>query len=262
MNPPLPPVRLERFDVLDSTNLHARRQIRSGAIGAHDGPVLYIAAEQTGGLGRHGRPWSSPRGGLWMTLVSPVDSALDSLQTLGLRVGAACLAAMVRVCEGGPDGAAGVRLKWPNDVLVDGRKILGVLSETVRHPAGGTWALIGVGVNANFPAALLPVGLRREPTSLLDRLGREVDLDDLREDLCARLLAALNEPNTAAALSLTRERLFGLGGPVTLSLPGGAPIRGTLVGLSDDGLPVVRTSEGQVVALPGCEMHIPSEGAP
>lgn len=262
-------LRVERFAMLDSTNLHARRQVESGALVPDHGPVVYIAAEQSGGIGRLGRAWSSPCGGLWMTLACAVDPGRAGLPTLGLRIGAACLAAVLRVMRekstAGRAGEGDVRLKWPNDVLIRGRKVLGVLCETVRPPVpaagAGTWVLVGVGVNANFPAGALPAGLRRPPTTLLDELGREVDLESLREDLCGRLLPAVNDPGPAAALALARERLFGRGEPVSLHMADGPAVRGTLVDLSEEGLPVVRTAAGDVVAPPGAELRAPAEEA-
>lgn len=259
-------VRVERFETLDSTNLHARRQVQCGALRPEDAPVLYVATEQTGGVGRLGRAWSSPRGGLWMTLARPIDPAKAGLPTLGLRVGAACLASVLRF-TGGPaaGGPRDVHLKWPNDVLIGGCKVLGALCETVRHPVahpalGAAWVLVGVGVNANFPAAALPAGLRRPPTTLLDELGREVDLQLLREDLCARLTAAISDPEPAHALTLARQRLYGRGGRISLHMPDGSAVSGTLETLNGDGLPVVRTIAGDVVAPPGAELRITAEG--
>ena len=256
------PLRVERFEMLDSTNLHARRQVQCGAVRSEGAPVLFLAREQSGGVGRLGRAWSSPRGGLWMTLARPIDPASAGLPTLGLRIGAACLASVLRLA-GGPrsDGTPReVHLKWPNDVLIGGRKVLGALCETVRDPLAQTWVLIGVGVNANFHAARLPAGLRRPPTTLLEELGAEVDLEALREDLCARLLAAVSDPEPAAALALAREHLYARGGRISLHLPDGSAVWGTLETLSGDGLPVVRTIGGDIVAPAGAEIRVTAEG--
>lgn len=247
------PVRIERFERIDSTNLHARRALESGTLNPDDGPVLYLADEQTGGVGRFGRAWSSPRGGLWMTLLHPLPGGAATVgEGLGLRVGAACLAAVLDATEGSPRAAL-VRLKWPNDVLIGGRKVLGVLTEVVQR-ARATWVLIGVGVNANFPAAALPGVFRRPPTTLLDELGRPTDLDALRDNLCTRLCSALATPDLTAALALARPRLHGLGEPASFCLPGGEEIRGTLSGLSDSGLPTIRTADGEMAAPPGADL--------
>jgi BirA family transcriptional regulator, biotin operon repressor / biotin---[acetyl-CoA-carboxylase] ligase len=246
-------MRLAQFDELDSTSLHARRLLAAGEVRAEAGPVLFQATRQTGGVGRFGRAWASPVGGLWCTLLVPLERGrVDLLDGLGLRVGVACLRA-VRSAMAGSGREAEVRLKWPNDVLIGGKKVLGVLSEGVPG-RGALWVMIGVGVNANFGAGELPPGLRRAPTTLRDELGRDVDLNELRRELCDGLLGALASEDNAAALETARGALHGLGEPAWLRLPGGLEMSGTLVGLSDEGVPVLRGADGEVAAPPGSEL--------
>lgn len=248
-----PGVQLRQFDELDSTNLHARRLLAAGEVRPEDGPVLLQALRQTGGVGRFGRAWTSPVGGLWCTLLAPLPPRrTDLLDGLGLRVGIACLTTVRAVMEG--SGKAGrVRLKWPNDVLIDGRKVLGVLCEGLPGQRA-LWVMIGVGLNANFAAASLPPTLRRPPTTLRDELGREVDLDGVRADLCAALLEALDPGANTAAVASAREALYGVGEPAWLRLPSGLELSGTLLGLSDSGVPLLRTNDGDVAAPPGSEL--------
>ena len=248
-----PGVRLYRFDELDSTSLYARRLLTSGEIRPADGPVLIQAVRQTGGIGRFGRAWASPVGGLWCTLLAPLPpGATALLDGLGLRVGVACLNVVRGVLQ--RSGKADlVRLKWPNDVLIAGRKVLGVLCESAPR-SDSLWVMIGVGLNANFPADSLPPALRRPPTTLLDVLGREVDLDGIRNDLCAGLLGALDPAANAAALAAARQALYGIGEPAQIRLPGGTELSGTLLGLSDSGVPLLRADDGDVAAPPGREL--------
>jgi BirA family biotin operon repressor/biotin-[acetyl-CoA-carboxylase] ligase len=161
-----------------STNDDVRRL---AAQGAPEGTVVF-AESQTAGRGRLGRTWDSPdRAGLYLSvLLRPADPPE--------RIGRYPITAAVAVCtacrafSGDP-----VALKWPNDVLAEGRKLAGILAEMRQGPSGAELAL-GIGINVNQTAEDLPTGLRATATSLrLLRDGAAVD----REAVAATLLEAL-----------------------------------------------------------------------
>lgn len=232
----------------DSTSLLARREAQAG-VGL---PRLYAADTQTGGVGRFGRAWSSPLGGLWLTLAWRLPEGGGVLEGLGLRVGLGCCDAIdAAIARAGAPG--GVQLKWPNDVILHGKKICGALCEVLPTP-GGRAALLGVGINANFPATALPEPLRGRAGTVLDLLGVRLDLPALRDDLAARLIGALTEPEPlGATVSRVRDRLFGAGQPATITT-GGAQTSGVLLGLTDDGRPRLRTGDGEWTAPAGAEL--------
>ncbi len=135
---------LKAFDVIDSTNEEARRLAAAG----ERGPVWISAERQTAGRGRRGRFWESPTGNLAATLLlSPARPASECAQLSFV----AALAVSDVVARYAP--AADVKLKWPNDVLADARKIAGILLESAS--TGGeqpAWLAIGIGVNLrHFP---------------------------------------------------------------------------------------------------------------
>ncbi|TVQ59195.1 MAG: biotin--[acetyl-CoA-carboxylase] ligase [Phycisphaerales bacterium] len=236
-----------RVEEVDSTSLWARRAIEAGE--ASENGALFVAATQTGGRGRLGRAWASPEGGLWTTLAHPIpperhDALVDGL---GLRVGAACLTTIRETLAAAGADPNRVRLKWPNDVLIDGRKTLGALTEVVR--AGGrAWALIGVGVNANNALDDLPDDVRAHATTLRDALRAPVDLERLLRTLVTHLLTALARDGAdALSLRAARASLHGVGTTYTVTLPDGARVEGVLEGLNRDGLPLLRTREGAYV---------------
>lgn len=148
-------------------------------------PVVVVAATQTGAAGRHGRRWAAPRGGLWFTAGWPIgdrSAAGPAAVLAGL--------ATARAAEAAGLDADRACLRWPNDVLADGGKLSGVLCETFETARG--WALlVGVGINANLRAADLPGDLRTEPATLLELLGRPVDLDGLLESWLQAFAAGL-----------------------------------------------------------------------
>ncbi len=237
-----------RFDSIASTSLHARELIEAGH--GPTAPTVYVARRQTGGVGRLGRAYCCPEGGVWLTVVVPFAGAhppADVLEGLGLRLGTACVAVVWGAL--GTGHAARVQLKWPNDVLVGGRKVLGLLTEVVRGPVGGrACALcVGVGVNANFGVEELDAPLRATATTLRDeRGGRDVDLAALERELVAGVLAAVAERGVPPrVLAAARAALHGVGEAATITASGGEAVRGVLLGLDERGYVRVRTATGE-----------------
>jgi BirA family biotin operon repressor/biotin-[acetyl-CoA-carboxylase] ligase len=214
------------FRRTDSTNDRARAL---AAAGAPDG-TLVTAEEQTAGRGRQGRSWSAPAGtALLMSLVVRDPPPLLPL------------AAAVAVAEvAGPDAA----IKWPNDVLVGGRKVAGILVE--GRPREG-WAVLGIGINVAVAVEDLPVELRPRAATLGRRAGEiEPTLAAVLGGL-ARWLAA----GPDAVLAAWGERDALRGRPVEWA--GG---RGTAAGIDGEGRLVVALAGGGRAALYAGEVHL------
>ncbi|MBB2495215.1 bifunctional biotin--[acetyl-CoA-carboxylase] ligase/biotin operon repressor BirA [Aquipseudomonas ullengensis] len=149
---------------LDSTNAEVLRQLSNGV----SAPLLVVAETQSSGRGRRGRLWASPFAeNLYYSLGLRIEGGAYPLEGLSLSVGLAVLRALREA------GCVAVGLKWPNDVLVSGRKIAGVLLELSGDPAGSCQVVIGIGVNAN----MLPgrADIDQPWTSLRQELGSVVD---------------------------------------------------------------------------------------
>jgi BirA family biotin operon repressor/biotin-[acetyl-CoA-carboxylase] ligase len=213
-----------RLPETESTNDVARGLIRDGA--AHGTTVS--AERQTAGKGRQGRSWSSAAGAIIVSVV--VREQVDRLLPLRAGLAVAQLA--------GPSA----RVKWPNDVLVDGRKIAGVLVETE-----GDAAIIGIGVNAAIDVSALPADVQARAGSLglaPDAVeGATTELLDLLGDTLE-----LSPAEVVAALA-SRDALVGQ----SVRWDGG---EGTAVGIAEDGRLRVRTDAGTEVALDGGEIHL------
>jgi BirA family biotin operon repressor/biotin-[acetyl-CoA-carboxylase] ligase len=134
----------ELFEVLDSTNAWLMRQ-ESGS-----GISVCIAECQTAGRGRRGRQWVSPFArNIYMSLRTTVDTGFGALEGLSLAVGVAVADAL------GNLGATDIKLKWPNDILWQGRKLGGVLIEAAGDPSGRCHAVIGLGLNLKAEASMI-----------------------------------------------------------------------------------------------------------
>lgn len=147
-------------------------------------PTMLAAMSQTAGRGRAGRAWrSSPDDSLTFSLAWPFHVPVRALAGLPLAVGVALAGALA-------DGGAPVRLKWPNDLLLDGAKVGGILIETAldRNRGDCVWAVIGVGINLALPAALAAqigqpaAALPQTPARDRNRLLAQI-LDSLAEAL-------------------------------------------------------------------------------
>lgn len=221
-----------RFDSIDSTNLAAARALRGGTLGA--GPVVFVARQQTGGQGRRGRAWHSPPGGLWCTIIwpdaSPPARRAEILQSAGLRLG---LAALDAVRHALADTSPRAALRWPNDILIDGRKAAGCLCQAL--PRGDTlWLILGVGINANNDPDDLPADLRTPATSLTHELASPVDLDELLGALL-RAWADRQHPSRSMSHDIAEASaaLHALGEHVSVTMPDGTALAGTLRGIDD-----------------------------
>jgi BirA family biotin operon repressor/biotin-[acetyl-CoA-carboxylase] ligase len=162
------PFEIEYHDSIGSTNARARGLATEGREN-----VVVLADEQTGGRGRLDREWSSPSGGLWLSiLLRPTRPATHApVYTL-----AAAVATARAVRETGVDA----RIKWPNDVLVEGRKLSGILTEMEGEADRISWLVVGIGINANVGTDYLPD--REDVTSLQAEVG-EVDRRSLTQTL-------------------------------------------------------------------------------
>ena len=157
---------------IDSTNAEALRRLEAGV----RAPFALVAERQTAGRGRRGRAWVSPFGeNLYFSLVLPIEYGARQLEGLSLVVGLAVLRTLKKV------GVSNIGLKWPNDLLADGRKIAGILLELVGDPADMCHVVIGVGVNVNMRSTEMPI--EQAWTSVLLQSGQAADRNELLADL-------------------------------------------------------------------------------
>jgi BirA family transcriptional regulator, biotin operon repressor / biotin---[acetyl-CoA-carboxylase] ligase len=203
---------------------------RDLALGGATHGTLVTAGVQTAGRGRQGRSWTAPPGqALLLALI-----VRDPDPLLSLRAGLAVADLAGREA----------RVKWPNDVLVGGRKVAGVLVE--GRPQEG-WAIAGIGVNAALDLGALPPELRGTAATL-GRSPRE--LEATLGELLAALALRLEEP-AEASLRALRERDALLGAPVRWS-----DGTGTGAGITDDGALRVRRDGGAELLLHAGEVHL------
>lgn len=233
--------RVEVVEQSPSTNADVAERARAG-----EPPGLVIVAEhQTAGRGRLDRTWTTPpRAALTFSLlVDPAPVPPGRWPWLPLLTGLAVTTAVRR--GAGVDAV----LKWPNDVLVDGRKVAGILVELVDRPGQGPVAVVGTGLNVSTSRSELPV---ETATSLAIEGAEPVDRSALLADLLGAF-TALFDPWRAAAgrglLPAYRQACSTLGRAVRVQLPNGEPLEGRAVDVDEEGRLLV--DDGRRVHLLG-----------
>lgn len=226
-----------------STQDVARREAEDGAA---EGTAV-IAEEQSAGRGRLGRSWVSPAGkNIYLTIVLRPD--LARLRTLGMAAPLAVLRAVKAVTSLEPD------LKWPNDVLLSGRKLAGVLIDSELSGGEVKYALIGIGVNVNFD-----VEESSDVSSIATSIKREFGRSVSREEFLAALLNEFEDLYSSTAASAIRaawrDRLETLGRNVTVTFRG-VSHEGVAEDITPEGSLVLRCADGSLLTIEAGEVTL------
>ncbi|HYP29255.1 MAG TPA: biotin--[acetyl-CoA-carboxylase] ligase [Blastocatellia bacterium] len=235
------------FDSLPSTNDRARDMALAGSA---EGTAI-VAARQTSGRGRMGRSWSSPAGeGLYLSVILRPQVRPAEAQVI-------TLAAAVAVCETlAEDFGARADIKWPNDVLVGGRKICGILVESAIEGDFVQYAILGIGVNLRQTG--FPEEIRSTATSLLIETGKSVPPDEVLEPLFERLdlryRQSLEDPG---AVVRRWEELSSCARGCRVRVTSfDSIIEGTTRGLSEGGGLLIEVSDGETREIVSGEVSL------
>jgi BirA family transcriptional regulator, biotin operon repressor / biotin---[acetyl-CoA-carboxylase] ligase len=231
---------LVHLDEVGSTNDHARGLARAGAPAG----TVVVSETQTAGHGRQGRSWAAHRGRS-LTLSAILRPEQDRLALLPL-------AAALAVCET-CEAVAPVRaaIKWPNDVLIEGRKVSGILIESRPQER---WAVTGIGLNVDTETQELDPELRDTATSLRIAGGRPVDRDAALAELIDRL-ATWTRASQERVVDAFRERDALLGKRISFTVAG-TEMDGEAAGVDGDGNLVVFSDTGERLVLDAGEVHL------
>ena len=229
--------RVEYYSETDSTNARAMELAEQGA---EEGTVV-IADCQNGGRGRMGRRWTSPAGvNLYTSIIlRPAIAPIQAAQLTFLSA-----VATARAFE----AAAGieVQVKWPNDILVNGQKIAGLLNELSAETEGVHHVVLGIGVNLNMVRDQFPDDLRRPATSVLLETGHSVNRIVFAQELYRQLdcLYPLYQQQGFVPIRLAWEALFYLQGRRVLVDCGADLFSGMVAGLAEDGALLLDLDQG------------------
>ncbi|HEY8577144.1 MAG TPA: biotin--[acetyl-CoA-carboxylase] ligase [Devosia sp.] len=252
--------RLRSYESIGSTTTEA-----IAAAGAGDpGGIWFVAREQTAGRGRRGRPWVHPPGNLAATLLIIPDVAPTFSATLGFVAGITVSNALASVLPPGTvkiamdgadslDGHGRIALKWPNDVLADGAKLVGIGLEATKVPDGRHAVAIGIGVNV----VAAPEGLPYPATSLSE-LGVSRSAEQILEALSDAWVEAFGlwdeGRGMSTVLKLWRASAAGIGAPIAVHQDGEV-LRGIFETVDDEGRLIVRANDNRRIVITAGDVH-------
>jgi len=225
--------KIQRLDSIDSTNLEALRQAKAGA---PEG-LCIVARTQTRCRGRLDRTWQSPPGaGLYMSLLLRPEFAMTAWPLITLMAALAVYESLMKTCDLRAD------IKWPNDILVDEKKICGILSEMIDTPSGHA-IVLGIGINLrDADPELNATSIDAESQFPVTR--REV-IAAVHEELAINYERLPTQPSSITKEWSHRSSYFS-GKEVSVDLGNGEAYTGTTCGLEESGALRVRLPDGSL----------------
>ncbi|MFD3273469.1 biotin--[acetyl-CoA-carboxylase] ligase [Paenibacillus dendritiformis] len=240
-----------RLRILEKTESTQNEAAAWAKEGVPEGAVV-LAEEQTGGRGRQGHVWHSPAGkGVWMSIILRPRIPLPYTPHLTLLGAVAMFRAMKKLTS------APLGIKWPNDILTDGKKVAGILLESAAEDERLLYVIAGIGISVNLDSADFPEELQERATSLKIVTGQEVD----RASLVAACLQELEqlyrlyeEEGFAPIRTLWEAQSITLGRQMTIDTPQG-PLQGVAVGLDQSGALLLKDKTGTVQKVFSGDVH-------
>ncbi|MFO7831743.1 MAG: biotin--[acetyl-CoA-carboxylase] ligase [Desulfuromonadaceae bacterium] len=227
---------------IDSTNVRAQILAEQGA---PEGSAV-VADCQTAGRGRMGRPWGSPAGvNVYTSIILRPELALSEATQLTFLAAVAVARALERCC------GVRVSVKWPNDILLNGKKIAGLLNELNAETEGIHFVVLGIGVNLNMERDQFPADLRYPATSILLETGKRVDRVEFVRTLFSEMDTLYNMllERGFVPIRLAWEALFDLVGTTVEVDTGSTPVCGTVEGIAEDGALLLASGTGPSIPI-------------
>lgn len=219
------------------------------AEGAAEG-TLILAERQTVGRGRMGRSWHSPKGkGIWMSLILRPNIQVHFTPQLTLLAAVAVCRAIRRVANVPAD------IKWPNDLLIAGKKVCGILLESSAEDVRLRYVVAGIGISVNLEHSDYPAELREVATSLRIAAGKPIDRAELAASVLEQFeqLYGLYHEEGFEPIRTSWEALtVSLGKPITARTPQGA-VEGTAESIDEMGALMIRRKDGTITKVYSAE---------
>jgi BirA family biotin operon repressor/biotin-[acetyl-CoA-carboxylase] ligase len=242
--------KVQVFESVESTQNIARSAAEDGA---PEG-TLVIAEQQLNGRGRMGREWVSPRGkGVWMSMVLRPSLPIQFAPQLTLLTAVALCRSLKRIT------ALPIGIKWPNDLLIDGKKISGILLESAAEDERLTFVIAGIGISVNLEEDDYPVELLEKATSLRMAGNKKIDRIDVITDFLMeweQLYFLYQEQGFSPIVTIWEALSVSLGKPARLITPQGDLV-GVPIGLDESGAIRIQLADGSIKPVFSAEMGEP-----
>lgn len=238
------------YDEVTSTQVIAHEQVRAGA---PDGTVI-VAESQTAGKGRMLREWSSvSQKGIWTTLILRPEIPPHLAPQFTLVIAVAVVNAIKALYPN-----IDARIKWPNDLLIEGKKVTGILTEMVAEADRVEAILVGIGINVNQQQQDFPEEIQTIATSLAEKVGQPID----RAELLAKVLQYSEhycdlyvKHGFSRIKTLWEEASITIGNRVRATTIREV-IEGTAIAISDSGVLQIRKENGEIVSVYSADIEL------
>lgn len=225
------------YHEVSSTNTIAKFLSENGI---ENGSVI-IAEKQNGGKGRSGKTWQSPLGGIWLSIILNQDVDHSKIPLITLATGVAVAKTLEKI------GIENAEIKWPNDIMIDGKKVCGILTEAVSKFNTVKNVIIGVGIDVNLNLKELPEELQNETTTIKNELGRKISENQLIKlflEEFEKISELFNHHDYEMILKEWRKQSYSIGKMVEVRKPYHKNYDGYVIGISREGALVVEKTDG------------------
>ena len=227
------------YNEVTSTNTVAKFLSRHDT---ENGTVI-ISERQTNAKGRSGKSWESPLGGVWLSIILKPNVDHSRLPLITIATGVAVAKTLERI------GIKNAEIKWPNDILINGKKVCGILTEAVAKFNTIENVIVGVGIDANLETKDLPEKLQAGTTTLKDELGRDGDENLLIKiflEEFEKISEIFYEKDYESILKEWRKRSFTIGKIVEVREPFNIYYDAYVVGIGKEGALIVEKIDGSL----------------
>lgn len=203
--------------------------------------TVVISEKQTQAKGRSGKSWESPLGGVWLSIILKPDVEQSKFPLITLATGVAVAKTLEKV------GVENPEIKWPNDIMINGKKVCGILTEAVAKFNTVENVIIGVGIDANLESSQFPKELQAGTTTLKDELKREGNENLLIKiflEEFEKISELFNHEGYEDILKEWRKRSYSIGKIVEVREPFNTYYDGYVVGINNEGALIVEKIDG------------------
>ncbi len=232
------------FPELKSTNIIAKEKVLHGAEGIDEG-TLIIAERQSAGKGRLGREWFSPAGGIWLSIILYPRLSPSYISRITLMTAVAVVRA-IKICT-----QIESQIKWPNDILINEKKVCGILTEMSAELDIINWVVVGIGINANIDHQDFPKDIQENTISLKEVSGKEISRVKLVKDFLRefkRYYEILKRREFFSILKEWKLNSHTLGRKIRVDM-GEKIITGEAVDINEEGALILKKEDGELVKI-------------
>jgi len=232
------------FPELESTNIIAKVKASPRAEGINEGTII-IAERQSAGKGRLGRRWFSPLGGIWLSIILYPQLSPSYIPRITLMTAVAIVKAIERCAQ------IKAQIKWPNDILINEKKVCGILTEMSAELDMINWVVVGIGINVNVDHREFPEDIQEKIISLQEFLGKEISRVRLAQILLEEFEKYYERLKRREFSSILKEwKLYShtLGRKIKINM-GEKVVSGEAINVNEEGALILKKEDGELLEI-------------